>query len=281
MKRTWANKPAAGKAGIASRLAIGHLCPGLPEPGRSPMQIRRPHFLWLTLAAVVALAASAVEPDYHQRFSETLSNGQTGFIHGTDLVDTNNWGPSLTNATIAFAKFRDGELGGIRLGMTMAEVVAAWGKPRSLCSHCRIGPRFWYGDGPFFGDLSLSFKGDRLVLIGICGGTAKHVTFDNGLSGHAGRSEYEKILGEPSLRDTVDLGLFNGEIAYRSGAVLATFTFKRVSAATNTEHLGWAAVCLEAEAQRDRSGEPGGAASGNQPSLSETNSTPSAAGSRR
>jgi len=32
--KTRANKPAAGKAGITSRLAIGHLCPGLPEPGR-------------------------------------------------------------------------------------------------------------------------------------------------------------------------------------------------------------------------------------------------------
>ena len=29
-----ANQPAAGNAGIASRLAIEHLCPGLPEPGR-------------------------------------------------------------------------------------------------------------------------------------------------------------------------------------------------------------------------------------------------------
>ena len=28
------NHPAAGKAGIASRLAIGYRCPGLPEPGR-------------------------------------------------------------------------------------------------------------------------------------------------------------------------------------------------------------------------------------------------------
>jgi len=28
------NHPAAGKAGIARRLAIGHHCPGLPEPGR-------------------------------------------------------------------------------------------------------------------------------------------------------------------------------------------------------------------------------------------------------
>ena len=28
------NHPAAGKAGIASRLAVGHRWPGLPEPGR-------------------------------------------------------------------------------------------------------------------------------------------------------------------------------------------------------------------------------------------------------
>jgi len=30
------NQPASGKAGIASLLAIGRCCPGLPEPGRSP-----------------------------------------------------------------------------------------------------------------------------------------------------------------------------------------------------------------------------------------------------
>jgi hypothetical protein len=28
------NHPATGKAGIASRLAVGHELPGLPEPGR-------------------------------------------------------------------------------------------------------------------------------------------------------------------------------------------------------------------------------------------------------
>jgi hypothetical protein len=31
---TTANKSAAGKAGIARRLAIEHHCPGLPEPER-------------------------------------------------------------------------------------------------------------------------------------------------------------------------------------------------------------------------------------------------------
>jgi hypothetical protein len=30
-----ANKPAAGNAGIASRLTIGHHWPGVPEPDRS------------------------------------------------------------------------------------------------------------------------------------------------------------------------------------------------------------------------------------------------------
>lgn len=34
---TWANKPAAGNAGIASQLAIGHHRPGVPEPERSAM----------------------------------------------------------------------------------------------------------------------------------------------------------------------------------------------------------------------------------------------------
>jgi hypothetical protein len=31
----WANKPAAGNAGVASQLAIGHHWPGVPEPERS------------------------------------------------------------------------------------------------------------------------------------------------------------------------------------------------------------------------------------------------------
>jgi hypothetical protein len=35
MKGPSPNHPAAGKAGIASLLAIGHHLPGLPEPGRS------------------------------------------------------------------------------------------------------------------------------------------------------------------------------------------------------------------------------------------------------
>ncbi len=30
----WPNHPAAGKAGSGSWFAIGHRCPGLPEPGR-------------------------------------------------------------------------------------------------------------------------------------------------------------------------------------------------------------------------------------------------------
>ena len=35
MTTRWANKPAAGKAGLARQLTVGHHCPGLPEPGRS------------------------------------------------------------------------------------------------------------------------------------------------------------------------------------------------------------------------------------------------------
>ena len=34
MTRIWSNYPAAGKAGIASRLAFGRRWPGLPEPAR-------------------------------------------------------------------------------------------------------------------------------------------------------------------------------------------------------------------------------------------------------
>ena len=34
MRAFWPNNPAPGKAGMTRLFAIGHHCPGLPEPGR-------------------------------------------------------------------------------------------------------------------------------------------------------------------------------------------------------------------------------------------------------
>ena len=53
-----ANKPAAGNAGIASRLTVGHHRPGVPEPERSA--ISSTMRILSLLVAVVAFSASAL-----------------------------------------------------------------------------------------------------------------------------------------------------------------------------------------------------------------------------
>jgi hypothetical protein len=251
-----ANHPAAGKAGLASLLAIEHHWPGLPEPRRSPMRTRGLRFLVLATLALLVIRVTAAERGYYELFTEN-TNGPSHFIGNPNLVNTNNPGPTI-NTNIPFVKFRQGEIADIKLGMTMSEVVAAWGKPRQLVSRCGFGPRLWYGPGRWYGDISLSFRGDRLVLIGIGGETAKRLAFDNGLAGCAGRAEFEKVLGEPSVRDPKDSSLYNGEIAYRTRPFRTDFRFESGGVSPPKEHLHWASVRLEAEAQSDRRGEQSG-----------------------
>ena len=135
--------------------------------------VQKPRQYLLILSAIAFTAfTNAAESDFYQRFTEAKSK-TNGFLHEISLVDTNNSGPNLTNAPIPFKEFaHEGELAGIKLGMTMSEVVAAWGKPRSLFTHCMIGPRFWYGRWSTLEDsgaTSLSFRDDRLVLIVVYG----------------------------------------------------------------------------------------------------------------
>ncbi len=248
------NPAAPGNGAITPVFHAGRPCRALPEPRRSPMRKPTIWFFVLAASASLALEVCAAEGSYYELFMKALASGAKGMIVDTNLVNTNNLGPVVT--TVPFTKFRQGELAGIRLGMTMSEVVAAWGRPRQLASVCVFGPRLWYGPGRWFGNLSLSFKGDRLVLIGIDGETARRLVFDNGLSGRAGRNDFEKVLGEPLVRDPQDPSLYNGEIAYRAGSLRTDFSFGPTSMSSSSEQLHWAAVRIEAEAQRDRPGEP-------------------------
>jgi hypothetical protein len=211
-------------------------------------------FVALGFLALLVLRLAAAERGYYELFTAEPTNGPSPFIGNTNLVDTNNPAPIITT-NISFLRFRQGELAGIKLGMTMSEVVRVWGKPRQLVLRCVFGPRLWYGRGRWYGDLSLSFKGDRLVLIGIGGETANRLSFDNGLAGSAGRADFEKVLGEPSVREPKDPSLYNGEIAYRTRPFRTDFRFDSEGVSPPKDHLLWASVRIEAEAQRDRPGE--------------------------
>ena len=134
------------------------------------------------MVLMLTLPADA-DSTYYDRFT-AASQVEKGFLWHEDLIQTNNPGPCLTNAAISFSRFAEhGELAGIRLGMTMDEVVAAWGKPREAITHCFLGPRFWYGPGGWYGDLSLFFVTNRLVRIVISDASAEQIKFDNRLSG--------------------------------------------------------------------------------------------------
>jgi hypothetical protein len=210
-----------------------------------------------------ALSGVADEKGYNERFHTAVALDKTGFFWDSSLVDTNNQGPVITNLPVLFKMFHEsGELAGVKLGMSMTEVVALWGKPRRLYRYCFIGPRFWYGRGGFggLGDLSLCFRGDRLVVIGICPPTALALKFDNGLTGTMREADYERVLGAPTLRHPDPRGtLFVGEIAYRTNGFRTDISF------TGKEGIDFISVRLEREAEREKSGEQDGAANRRQP----------------
>jgi len=181
----------------------------------SPVASLAKHRVLILLSwGTLITGAAASDDSYYDRLMQ-VSKTQRNFIWDTNLVDTKNAGPVFTNSSISFSKFSSGgELSWVKLGMTMSEVVSIWGKPERLVPYMEIGPRFWYGSDRD-GRVSLSFKGNRLVLIGIDGSVTSQVPFDNRLSSSMDRGECEKLLGVPFLSDPYRLeGLFTGEIYY-------------------------------------------------------------------
>jgi hypothetical protein len=208
------------------------------------------------VAVLTGLQLRAGDVGYHQRFADLLAKGTNGFVSDLSLVDANNLGPVLTNGLLPFSQFRQkGELAGIRLGMSMSEVVKAWGKPRSLATRCMIGPRFYYGQ--VSGQrVSLFFQEDRLVLIAIDGRQLNRAVFDNGLNGGMGSKQVEEILGLPSLRIAKQTRIYEGDIAFVAGDIRTDFMFTHVSRkpayAEQKEELLWVAVGIESDINRNR-----------------------------
>ena len=90
--------------------------------------------------AALGVKALGAESTFYQRFQvaedqeasrmaahmlSSVGDCEDGYIQDSSLLNTNNLGPVLTNAPVSFAGFTGrGELAGIKLGMTMSEVVA-------------------------------------------------------------------------------------------------------------------------------------------------------------
>lgn len=116
-----------------------------------------------------------------------------------------------TNAVISVAKLKAGELGGLKLGMTMSEAVAVRGKPTYFCRFTADRATLW-GIG--------RFHGDRLWFFGVDFPAGKQsIVFDNGLASTNSMSEYVKAFGTP-------LRLSQYNMTYKFGRTYVRFSFR-------------------------------------------------------
>ena len=192
------NPAASGSGAMAFLFHAGRPGRAVPEQDCSPKFATMRQIIAIAAALLLAgLRLQADDRSYDQRFSEEYAKvGHGHLVSDVSLVDTNNQGPFLGTNALPFFRFRTaGELGGIKLGMTMSEVVAAWGKPRLLYPHCGIGPRLMYGRFA-----SLFFREHRLVLLGLNGPLLAGLVFDNGLKAGLRRPEVEALLGSETPR---------------------------------------------------------------------------------
>jgi hypothetical protein len=215
-------------------------CPGRGVCGlrRSPKIRTMRHLVAIATAVILGgLGLHPADQTYEQRFAYLLA-GVLGFVSDPGLVDTNGPGLVVGPKPLPFSGFsRAGELAAVRLGMTMSQVVAAWGKPRALFTRCGIGPRFYYGH-----EVSLFFREERLVRIVLYGPLRRAAVFDNGLKGTMGSTPVEALIGTSLARATRDVRTDDSWLAYVSGGLHMDLSFHHVP---TTPPSAWQAEELE------------------------------------
>ena len=120
-----------------------------------------------------------------------------------------------TNSVFSIAKLKTGEIGGLRLGMTMSELISIRGKPKCFCRFSTKRATL-YGIGLFRGDALWSISVD-------VPDTGKGMMFDNGMPLNAPIAEYIKTFGTP-LRRYRRMS-FEENLCYKFGKAYITFEF--------------------------------------------------------
>lgn len=183
------------------------------------------------------------------------------------LVDTNNSGIKVTNAVLDLGNLKQrGEISGVRLGMTMQEVIDCWGKPRGGWSRCVHGLITF-----FYSDASLGFEGDRLETITL----SQPTRFAAGLSTTSTVDEFVRALGSPSRRRESGKTC---NLVYLSPGASLRLDFHE----DELMNIYLERTPNRAEPWKQPQGaNPQGRADGGQPSRPETNQTSAAAAPRR
>ena len=157
--------------------------------------------------ALCALAGHAVGQEYYkafQTFVATNSHDKNDWILAPHLVDTNNTALKTTNMVLSVDTAKGvASSGGVRLGMTMEEVVATWGKPIRALRWCQ-------GGGPH-----LNYAGAKIIFDGtnncvrmlyLFGDGIKSTRGEQGLAVQSNMEDWIRVVGRPARRSEVGAG---------------------------------------------------------------------------
>jgi len=152
---------------------------------------------FVSLTFVMWLFSVNAEDHFYQRFLTLIDTNRPGAlpIRSPFLIDTNNTAGKLTNGVLDLREScAVGEVGGIRLGMRMEEVAAAWGNPTFIWGRCFGGPRFLYTDA------SVIFAPGSNSVMRIFVGDKLNIRIKGGLTGGSTIDQCVRVLGDPSAR---------------------------------------------------------------------------------
>ena len=172
-----------------------------------PMRSMRYNLVFVVIFC--CLKCLAADDTYYQRYLRLVDITGKGSSSPL-LVDTNNTTAKFTNVVVRLDNLRtNGEVAGIRLGMTTDEVVARWGMPRGLQCSSAVGPCLW------FTDVRLNFKSNALDHVQI----PAAALFDHELRGDSPLKDWVRVLGEPTMRRDDHYG---SELVYETHGTMRT-----------------------------------------------------------
>jgi hypothetical protein len=139
---------------------------------------------------VVASSCLAADDSYYRDFLAASKGKPPPFqVMSANLVDTNNCSPTVRQRPFSVAP---GMLGGLRLGMSMDDVVSVWGKPLGI--GCCISNRPSFA----FEDAHVRFDGNQVAEVGLYVARPWTPQFSGGLVPISPRAEWTRFLGQPS-----------------------------------------------------------------------------------